>query len=133
MQPTLEQWLERGAKKKVPYSKPSIRTAKRSKEERVYRARVKVWLTRPENRFCRIWLAKRGLDWTAVDELGRATWMDDGVKVSMACPRATECHHMDSRNGARLLDESKWCPASHWEHAWVKENQSDARRIGVLI
>ncbi|MBS0328253.1 MAG: hypothetical protein JSR30_00240 [Proteobacteria bacterium] len=138
MQPNLQVWLDRKAIREAekaarPRYRIPRRKPERAKQERRYNARVKVWLTLPQNKWCAIWLAKRGLTWQDVDENGMAGWEDDGVRVAARCPRATECHHMDSRFGSRLLDESKWCPASHWEHAWVKQNQSEARRIGVLV
>lgn len=139
MQPSLKEFvakrealLEKKAQPKGIYKMPR-RKPSRAKEERQYNARVIVWLTLPENRWCRIWLAKRGLVWTDVDETGMAGWEDDGVRAVARCPRATQCHHMDSRHGWRLLDETQWCPASHLEHAWVKTHQSEARRIGVLV
>lgn len=77
-----------------------------------------------------IWLAKRG--WTEQDANFAMGVFRDQNGLNERCPESTEVHHMNGRNGWRLLDETEWCAASHDEHAWVKENQSEARRIGVL-
>lgn len=135
-QPSLQEWLvaqEKHRERKADPKRliPRARTPQRAKEERIYRARVKVWLELPENRWCHIWCAKKGVNPSAVDVDG---WVLIPPDFKWArCPRSTECHHIDSRHGKRLLDETKWCPASHEHHAWVKENQSAARSIGVLI
>lgn len=112
---------------------PRARTPQRAKEDRIYRARVKVWLTLPKNKWCGIWLAKRGLTSQDVDETGMAGWTDDGVRVAARCPRATVCHHKNKRTGWRLLDESQWLAVSWDEHEWIGGHYEEARSIGVLI
>lgn len=130
-QPTLKQWLARGKKEPKVRTRIKRRSTKRAKEERVYNTRVKVWLTLPENKWCGIWCAKKGVHWSAIDEDGKVLIPPKWVWAR--CPRATQCHHRAGRIGAKLLAEKDWIPASHDEHMWVHANASTAREIGVLI
>ncbi len=109
---------------------------KRAKENRKYMERNRLFLqTHP---WCQIWLKKNGFTEDQVESDGDRGWIEvdwdngNGVVATIPVPRSTEVHHMNGRNGWRLLDETEWCAASSAEHAWVKLNQSEARRIGVL-
>lgn len=114
--------------KRTPLRKVS---SKRAKELREYSKRRVVFLA--EYPWCQIWLARHGLTEADVDEYGNCIYVKDGVAQMLVCPRSTEVHHKNGRNGWRLLDESMWCAASRDEHIWIKENQSEARHIGVLV
>ncbi len=95
----------------------------RARENRVYLKRSRAYLE--AHPYCLIWLAKHG-------HTEAEAFYHGGSFKEGQCPESTECHHMNGRNGWRLLDETEWCAASSAEHAWVKLNQSEARRIGVL-
>lgn len=46
---------------------------------------------------------------------------------------STDVHHMNKRNGARLLDEDYWMAVCRGHHDWIHANPSEARRLGWLI
>lgn len=85
------------------------RTANRMREERVYHERLKQWLLRPENRWCRVYELL----------LGR--------KVP-----AVECHHYQGRRGMLLLYEPFWIPVSWEGHRWIDEHREQARQLGLI-
>lgn len=47
--------------------------------------------------------------------------------------RASDIHHIDKRNGKRLLDTSKWLAVSRNGHDWIHANPKLARERGWLI
>lgn len=114
---------------KTPLKRTPIRrvSSKRAKELREYSKRRLVYLA--AHPYCQIFLAMAGLTEADVDEDGHIFTGQSYMSV----PRSTEVHHMNGRNGWRLLDEKYWCAASHDLHAWVKEHQSEARKIRVLV
>lgn len=46
---------------------------------------------------------------------------------------ATEVHHMDGREGERLLDFSKCIAVSRDGHRWIHEHPAEAREKGWLV
>src|SRR5215831_12274322 len=85
------------------------RTPRRLEEERLYRTRVKEWLTQPENRWCRVY----------------------SVLLGQRVP-ASQCHHYQGRRGMLLLYESFWIPVSFEGHRWINDNRGLARGLGLL-
>ncbi len=85
------------------------RTPGREEQERLYRVRVKEWLSRPENRWCRVYLLL----------LGRRV-------------PATQCHHYQGRRGMLLLYEPFWIPVSWEGHRWIEDHREQARAMGLL-
>lgn len=85
------------------------RTPARMEQERIYRARVKEWLSLPENRWCRVYL----------------------VLLDQQVP-ATQCHHYQGRRGMLLLYEPFWIPVSWEGHCWINDNRQIARGLGLL-
>jgi hypothetical protein len=124
-----------GAKR--PKAKKRIRpvSPKRAKELAIYRRRRPGFLK--EHPWCQIWLAKNAYneaDAFEHDGMIPIDWDNGcGVVGYHHVPPSTEIHHTNQRHGIRLLDERYWLAASRPEHNWVKDNQSEARRIGVLI
>lgn len=77
----------------------------RSVQMTLYRKRSRVWLARPENRYC-----------------GR-----------IGCTaRATDVHHSRGRIGALLLDERFWIPICRECHVWIHQHPAAARNHGLL-
>lgn len=100
------------------FSKPMKRTPLRrvSKKRRAqmgeYSVKRKAFLYRPENRYCRVWLA--------------------GV-ISGNSVRATEVHHVDGREGSLLNNEATWLAVSRAGHTWIHEHPNEARKRGWLV
>lgn len=109
---------------------------KRAAELREYYPLRKAYLE--AHPYCQIWLAKHGV--SEKDVVG-------GVALVNVCnpgrfnvciwrhvqvPLATDIHHTNGRNGWRLNRVEWWLSACRVEHEWVKANQSEARKIGVL-
>jgi hypothetical protein len=91
--------------KKVKVRNPiKYRTKKRASQESIYRARVKVWLTEPENLTCRVY----------------------------PYLQATQCHHTHGRRGKCLLYEPWWLPVSDLGHRHIETNIEEARIKGWL-
>lgn len=84
-----------------------IRSETASRKRR-YNARVKVWLTQPENRFCHVFPNHK----------------------------ATQCHHrrgrMLTKKGDLLFLESEWVPVSAAGHQFIDANRETARILGLL-
>ena len=87
----------------------SARSPRRFEQERQYRARVKVWLTLPENRWCRVYL----------------------LLLNRRVP-TTQCHHYQGRRGMLLLYEPFWVPVSWEGHRWIEDHRTEARTLGLL-
>ena len=88
------------------------RRPERAKQDRIYNARVKVWLLQPENLFCWCCLARQ-----------------------RKAARSTNCHHKHGRgwNGELQLDERLWIPCcSECHPAWIDSHREEARAIGML-
>lgn len=47
--------------------------------------------------------------------------------------QSCDIHHIDKRNGKRLLDTSKWMAVSRTGHDWIHANPKLARERGWLI
>lgn len=70
-----------------------------------YRVSVAAWKAKAENRFCKF----------------------------PGCTRKTEdCHHTRGRRGELLLDERFWFPVCRRHHDWIRDNPTEARKIGLL-
>jgi hypothetical protein len=87
----------------------SRRSPTRAGQEQLYRQRVREWLRRPENRWCRVYLLLRG------------------ERV-----RATQCHHYQGRRGMLLVYEPFWIPVSWEGHRWIDDHRERARSLGLL-
>ena len=94
-------------KKQAPIRKVSI---KRKDQNKIYLKKRKEFLSREENKYCPVMKHFQAVDMPA-----------------------TEIHHMNSRNGDRLNDESYWLAVSRVGHNWIPKNPKEARRLGWLI
>lgn len=102
---------------------------KRAQENRIYAKRRLIFLA--AHPYCQIWLLKMGK--TESDVVDGMVEVEDGMRSRLiTVPPATEVHHMNSRHGWRLLDETEWLAVCRGQHEWVKSNQSAARELGVL-
>lgn len=88
------------------------RTPQRSRDERIYRKRVRVWIKLPENRFC------RGCIITS-----------EGVENKVP---STQCHHKYGRLGKLLIDEKHWIPLCDFCHDQVHRWPEWARNHGLI-
>lgn len=43
------------------------------------------------------------------------------------------CHHMQGKEGALLLDKSKWVPLCIVHHVWVSEHSKEAIELGISL
>ena len=107
-------------KLKVParvYRKPiARRSPERRRQDRIYNARVKAFLARPENSFCWCCAAKNPY-------------------ALMNREPSTNVHHKHGRGwrGELLLVEELWVPCCTPCHpAWIDANRDEARRLGLL-
>jgi len=67
------------------------------------------FLARPENQWCPVALALRG------------------IKL-----RTTDIHHKRGRIGPLLLDWNHWLAVSRWGHEWIHQHPAEARARGWL-
>ena len=106
-------------KRKTPMKRVSKRRQAESKEYmRLREAFLK------EHDICQLWLAEHGL---------RESDFGDRIRsFSMGCPRSTEVHHKNGRNGLNYLDTSTWMALSHEAHMRIENNKSWARANGYL-
>ena len=84
-------------------------TPKRAKQLKQYSEARKRFLLRPENLRCPV----------VAEIFGRAEY-------------TSEIHHMDGREGERLLDESDWLAVSRRGHEWIHANPREAKLMGWL-
>ncbi len=89
------------------------RKPKRAADERIYNARVKVWLI---GKVC------------VVFEAGRFPGYPAGTKV-----QATQCHHAAGRTGEFLMLEKFWVPVSFEGHGFIERNRKEAKARGWLL
>lgn len=47
--------------------------------------------------------------------------------------QATDIHHRNKRNGARLLDEEYWMSVCRKHHDWIHAHPAEARKLGWLV
>lgn len=109
-------WLQLPRYRRVD-RKPEVRrikrrTTKRAKDERTYNARVKVWLTLPENRICK-----------ACPQLL--------VENSEPAP-AAQNHHRYGRKRELLMDERFWLPVCAPCHDHIHRSPALSRELGLL-
>lgn len=84
-------------------------TSKRRKQLDEYSERRRLFLLKSENLRCPV-----------MEEIkGRAAF-------------TTDVHHMDGREGERLLDESQWLAVSREGHDWIHAHPKQARERGWL-
>lgn len=83
---------------------PARISARQQARLRAYARARAAYLSRPENRQCRVFPNRR----------------------------ATEIHHARGRAGRLLLDERFWVPVSRAGHRWIHDHPEAARRAGLL-
>ncbi len=124
--------LRLAARRKQRQRAPKVRrriaaaTPQMQARRRRYRERVKVWLTLPENRLCRVWLLSDAFR----DEHVKANGYPGGPLL------ASQCHHKFGRKltkqGDLLLAGEYWIPVSMAGHVWLDANKDKARELGLL-
>lgn len=100
------------------------RSPRRNATQKEYAREVAYYLAK--HPFCQISIARHELDESAVVAAG-------GRYGKIQIPRATEVHHRNKRDGARLLDKRWWMAASRQAHDWVEDNKETARILGYLL
>ena len=107
-------------KRKTPMKRVSKRRQAESKEYmRLREAFLK------EHDICQLWLAEHGL---------RESDFGDRIRsFSMGCPRSTEIHHKNGRNGSNYLDTSTWMALDSRGHDKIHLNPGWAYANGYLI
>lgn len=104
-------------------TKPIRRVSKkRAKQLRTYSTLRKEFLAL--HPICQVWLKEQGI--TESDTAIFHLLLDDYA------PRATEVHHMNRRNGARLNDEAYWLAVCAEAHRRIHAEPSWARAEGFL-
>jgi hypothetical protein len=84
----------------------------KAKRDKIYNARVKVWLKEPGNEFCHCCMAR--------NEAARPN-------------PSSQCHHKFGRLGWLLMAEEYWIPCcSECHPGWIHNHPELAREIGVL-
>ena len=100
------------------YAKPrkthkmSHRSPDRTKEEREYRDRAKLFIMRL--------LASR------------TPWCPVAWRILKSKKMVNQVHHKAGREGDLLLDERHWMGVSGWGHDWIGKHGNEARRHGWL-
>lgn len=80
--------------------------------------------------YCQIFIFRHELSEEAVLRgKGQLVYMGKTIRV----PRASQIHHRNKRDGARLLDQRWWMSASAIEHDWVEHHKDVARALGLLL
>ena len=107
-------------KRKTPMKRVSKRRQAESKEYmRLREAFLK------EHDICQLWLAEHGL---------RESDFGDRIRsFSMGCPRSTEIHHKNGRNGSNYLNTSTWMALARVSHEKIHLNPAWAYAKGFLI
>lgn len=66
----------------------------------------------------------------AIWKKGKICLMCDWEGLKKPCE---ECHHAQGREGALLMDKSKWVPLCGKHHTWVTRHSKEAIALGISL
>ncbi len=55
------------------------------------------------------------------------------AKLKGCSQKATQVHHKQGRDGALLIDISKWLPVCHNCHSWITEHSAESIELGLSL